>query len=148
MASTDNDTHTPQSAPRILINPPVFILSGIFVLLFVGFAAAMPETADSVFTSIQAWTIESTGWFYVLAVAGFLVFVVALAASSLGTIKLGRDHSSPDFTYTSWFAMLFSAGMGIGLMFFGVAEPIMHYVSPPVGDAATAEARSEEHTSE
>lgn len=126
--------------PRILINPPVFIISGVLTLLFVGFAAAMPEAADVLFGTIRDWTMHSAGWFYVLSVAGFLVFVVALAASSFGTIKLGRDHTSPDYSYTSWFAMLFSAGMGIGLMFFGVAEPIMHYVSPPVGDAETAEA--------
>lgn len=136
----DNGNGGAGARPRILINPPVFIISGVLTLLFVGFAAAMPEAADVLFGAIRDWTMRSAGWFYVLAVAGFLIFVVALAASSFGTIKLGRDHTSPDYSYLSWFAMLFSAGMGIGLMFFGVAEPIMHYVSPPVGDAATAEA--------
>tara|TARA_R110002049_G_scaffold22908_2_gene81391 strand:- start:3485 stop:5491 length:2007 start_codon:yes stop_codon:yes gene_type:complete len=136
----DSGNGSADSRPRILINPPVFIISGVLTLLFVGFAAAMPEIANDLFGAIRDWTMHSAGWFYVLAVAGFLVFVVALAASSFGTIKLGRDHTVPDFTYTSWFAMLFSAGMGIGLMFFGVAEPIMHYVSPPVGDAETIDA--------
>ncbi len=136
---TSQETAAPR-APRILINPPVFFASGILTLLFVGFAVIAPDTADAVFGAVRDWTMSSAGWFYVLAVAGFLVFVVALAASSLGTIKLGRDHSTPDFSYTSWFAMLFSAGMGIGLMFFGVAEPVMHYVTPPVGDPETAEA--------
>ncbi|MBA4741186.1 MAG: choline BCCT transporter BetT [Azoarcus sp.] len=136
----DNGNGETGARPRILINPPVFIISGLLTLLFVGFAAAVPETANALFGAIRDWTMHSAGWFYVLAVAGFLIFVVTLAASSFGTIKLGRDHTSPDFSYTSWFAMLFSAGMGIGLMFFGVAEPIMHYVTPPVGDAETAEA--------
>ena len=143
MDPTDDNANGDGSAlkrPRILINPPVFILSGLIVLLFVGFTVLVPNTAEAVFGSVRDWTIDSAGWLYVLAVAGFLVFVVALATSSLGTIKLGRDHTAPDYSYTSWFAMLFSAGMGIGLMFFGVAEPIMHYATPPVGDAETVEA--------
>jgi choline/glycine/proline betaine transport protein len=73
-------------------------------------------------------------------VALFLVFVVILAFSSAGAIKLGRDESTPEYSYGSWFAMLFSAGMGIGLMFFGVAEPLLHTIDPPVGDALTVEA--------
>lgn len=75
-----------------------------------------------------------------MAVAGFLVFVVSLGFSRFGRVRLGPDHSEPDYSNLSWFAMLFSAGMGIGLMFFGVAEPIMHYTSPPVGEPETVEA--------
>jgi choline/glycine/proline betaine transport protein len=86
---------------------------------------------------------ETAGWFYVLAVAGFLIFVVLLGVSDFGKIKLGPDHSEPDYSYASWFAMLFSAGMGIGLMFFGVAEPVMHYVNPPVGEGETVAAARE-----
>ncbi len=126
--------------PRIHINPPVFYTSAVLTLAFVGFAALFPATADTLFAAMQSWVTESAGWFYVLVVAGFLVFVVLLAVSDYGRIKLGRDHSEPDYSYASWFAMLFSAGMGIGLMFFGVAEPIMHYATPPAGDAATAAA--------
>jgi choline/glycine/proline betaine transport protein len=126
--------------PRIAINPPVFIASATLTLLIVGLTVLMPEPASALFAAVQAWVVDRAGWFYVLAVAGFLVFVVALAASGFGRIRLGPDHSRPDYSYTSWFAMLFSAGMGIGLMFFGVAEPLMHYANPPTGDAATAEA--------
>ncbi len=124
----------------IRINPPVFLASAILTLAFVAYAAAAPESADRVFGAVQNWVVDTAGWFYVLAVAGFLVFVVLLAASGYGRIKLGPDHSEPGYSYTSWFAMLFSAGMGIGLMFFGVAEPIMHYADPPAGDAQTVEA--------
>ncbi|MBB5014230.1 BCCT family transporter [Rehaibacterium terrae] len=124
----------------IRINPPVFIASGVLTLVFVTFAIVAPQAAEALFGAVQGWVVETAGWFYVLAVAGFLVFVVLLAVSGFGRIKLGPDHSEPDYSYASWFAMLFSAGMGIGLMFFGVAEPIMHYTSPPVGEAATAEA--------
>ena len=126
--------------PRIRINPPVFITSALLTVCFVLFAAIYTELAGTLFSATQAWVTESAGWFYVLAVAGFLVFMVVLALSSHGHVKLGSDHSQPDYSYTSWFAMLFSAGMGIGLMFFGVAEPVMHYVSPPVGEAETVEA--------
>jgi choline/glycine/proline betaine transport protein len=109
--------------PRILINPPVFYISSVLVIAFVLFAALTPDTASEVFGAMRDWTLQSAGWFYVLAVAFFIVFVVVLAVSGFGHIKLGPDHSQPDYSHTSWFAMLFSAGMGIGLMFFGVAEP-------------------------
>ncbi|MFU8818562.1 MAG: BCCT family transporter [Desulfurivibrio sp.] len=125
---------------KIRINPPVFVISAVLTVAFVAFAALATETAGRLFSATQSWITESAGWFYVLTVAGFLVFVVALAVSGFGRIKLGSDHSEPDYSYGSWFAMLFSAGMGIGLMFFGVAEPVMHYVSPPVGPPETAEA--------
>lgn len=134
-----NPNATPQRS-WIRINPPVFIASALLTLLFVTYTIAAPESADRLFGAVQTWIVDSTGWFYVLAVAGFLVFVVLLAASSYGRIKLGPDHSEPDYSYASWFAMLFSAGMGIGLMFFGVAEPVMHYADPPAGDAQTVEA--------
>ncbi len=72
-----------------------------------------------------------------------LITVVFLAVSRYGDIKLGPDHSQPDYSNTTWFAMLFSAGMGIGLMFFGVAEPVMHFVAPPVGEPNTVQAARE-----
>lgn len=136
-------TEKERAKPRMQINPPVFFISSILAVVFVIFAVLVPEQAGVLFGEIQGWITHSAGWFYVLAVAGFLVFVVLLAVSDFGRIKLGPDHSEPDYSYTSWFAMLFSAGMGIGLMFFGVAEPIMHYASPPVGEAGTVAAARE-----
>lgn len=129
--------------PRAVINPPVFYSSAVLLLLFVGYASLAPEHASGLFDSIQAWVVDTAGWFYVMAVAGFIVFSVLLGFSSFGRIKLGPDHSQPDYSYVSWFAMLFSAGMGIGLMFFGVAEPLMHYANPPSGEAETVEAARE-----
>ena len=85
----------------------------------------------------------NTSWMYVLAVGTFLFFAVWLIVSRKGDIRLGPDHSSPEFSNLSWFAMLFSAGMGIGLLFFGVAEPIMHFSSPPIGEAMTVESARE-----
>lgn len=125
------------------MNPPVFFGSALIIFGFVLFAVLAPKTAGTVFGDIQSWIITNTGWFYILAVAIFLMFVVGLAFSGYGRIKLGPDHVDPDFSYPSWFAMLFSAGMGIGLLFFGVAEPVMHFVNPPVGDGHTIAAARE-----
>lgn len=132
----------PDSADKswIKINPPVFAGAGGLCLLFVIGTIIWPESAAELFTAMQDWVIRTAGWFYILAVAIFLLFVVILAMSSYGHIKLGPDHSEPDYSYVSWFAMLFSAGMGIGLMFFGVAEPVMHTMTPPEADPGTVEA--------
>ncbi len=125
------------------INRPVFYTAALFTLLLVGFAIATPRTAQNLFESIQAWILGNASWFYILVVAIILLSVAFLAISRYGDIKLGPDHSEPDYRNFTWFAMLFSAGMGIGLMFFGVAEPVMHFMSPPVGEGATAAAARE-----
>jgi choline/glycine/proline betaine transport protein len=128
---------------RTAINPPVFFGSASLILAFVIFGAGFSDLASEVFSEVQSTIVSSFGWFYLLAVAIFLIFSISLAVSSFGHIKLGPDHSEPDYGYLSWFAMLFSAGMGIGLLFFGVAEPIMHFSSPPVGEGGTVEAARE-----
>ena len=125
------------------INRPVFFSAALFTLLLVGFAIAAPKTAQNLFESIQRWILGNASWFYILVVAIILLSVAFLAISRYGDIKLGPDHSEPDYRNFTWFAMLFSAGMGIGLMFFGVAEPVMHFMSPPVGEGATAAAARE-----
>ncbi|MFY1927677.1 BCCT family transporter, partial [Achromobacter dolens] len=125
------------------INRPVFYTAALFTLLLVGFAIATPRTAQNLFESIQGWILGNASWFYILVVAIILLSVAFLAISRYGDIKLGPDHSEPDYRNFTWFAMLFSAGMGIGLMFFGVAEPVMHFMSPPVGEGATAAAARE-----
>ena len=133
----------PQQPPvRQRILPQVFIPTAAIVLALLAFSIAAPELATRWFTAAKTWAANDAGWFTILAVAGFLIFVVSLAFSRYGQLKLGPDHSQPDYSYASWFAMLFAAGMGIGLMFFGVAEPIMHYATPPVGTPeSTAAAR-------
>ncbi|MGD8712295.1 MAG: BCCT family transporter, partial [Thiohalophilus sp.] len=125
------------------INPPVFYISALLILIFVIFGAVAPDFAAKVFGQVQQWIIDTFGWYYLLAVAIFLIFCVGLSLSSYGRIKLGPDHAEPDYSYTSWFAMLFSAGMGIGLLFFGVAEPIMHFTNPPVGEGGNVAAARE-----
>ena len=125
------------------ISPPVFYTSAILITALVIFASVIPETAQSFFGDMQAWIVENVSWFYVLAVALILLSTLFMAASRYGDIKLGPDHSQPDYKSSTWFAMLFSAGMGIGLMFFGVAEPVMHFIAPPVGDPNTVQAARE-----
>ena len=138
----DNSEKLPESGPppRASILAPVFYPAAILMAVLVALSFIMPTQMQVMFGAAQDWVAQEAGWFTILAVAGFLVFVIGLAVSSLGRIRLGPDHSTPDYSYVTWFAMLFAAGMGIGLMFFGVAEPVMHYADPPVGDPLTVAA--------
>ena len=106
-------------------------------------AIAVPGESDRLFQTAQTWVIDTFGWFYIAAVAGFLLVVLYLALGPTGKLKLGPDDSEPDYPYVSWLAMLFAAGMGIGLMYFAVAEPIQHYASPPEAQAGTYDAARE-----
>lgn len=124
-------------AMRRTYHPPVFYTSAAFILFIVAFTMLAPQLSQTVFTALQGWILANASWFYILTVAVILLTVVYLALSRYGDIKLGPDHSQPDYRDVTWFAMLFSAGMGIGLMFFGVAEPVMHYIEPPEGDPRT-----------
>lgn len=128
------------SSDRMKINPPVFYTSAALTFAFVLLGSLFVERAGAVFAALQQAITTDFGWFYIVSVAGFLIFVLFLMFSRYGTIKLGPDESEPEFSYLSWFAMLFSAGMGIGLLFFGVAEPIQHFAAPPVGEGHTIEA--------
>lgn len=125
--------------PRIVILAPVFIPALLFIVLLVAGTISGPTSASAVFSSMLSFITETFGWFYMLAVAFFLVFLVGLSLSSWGHIKLGPDHSEPEYSFPSWFAMLFAAGYGIALLFFGVAEPVLHYAAPPQGAAQTVD---------
>ncbi|GGW89195.1 BCCT family transporter [Alteromonas halophila] len=125
------------------LNKPVFGTASVLIVLMLLFAASVPETADSVFQAMQSSIVDNGSWFYVFVVAVVLLFVIYLGMSRYGEIKLGPDHASPQFSFGTWLSMLFAAGMGIGLMFFGVAEPLMHYLSPPTAESGTVEAVKE-----
>jgi choline/glycine/proline betaine transport protein len=114
-----------------VMNPRVFWGASVIAGAVLVLAAILPGQSAAAFQQAQSWVIDTFGWFYIAAVAGFLAFVVVLASSKLGRMKLGPDDAAPDFPYLSWIAMLFAAGMGIGLMYFAVAEPIQHYAAPP-----------------
>ena len=126
------DIPATEARPRAVVHPIVFGVSASLVLLISAFGVLTPDVAASVFNAVQTWIIETFGWFYMLSVAIFLVFTLYLAMSRYGEIRLGPDDCEPDYSRLSWFAMLFSAGVGIGLMFFGVSEPVLHYANPPV----------------
>ncbi|NCP18321.1 MAG: BCCT family transporter [Erythrobacter sp.] len=134
------EAETNPSKLRLVANRPVFFGSAILIVAFAMFGALFSEYAGNLFDTLQALIVADFGWFYVLSVAGFTVFVVFLTFSKFGDIKLGPDWSEPEYSHLSWFAMLFSAGMGIGLVFFGVAEPMMHYAQPPIGEGQTVQA--------
>ena len=120
---------------KTTILKPVFIPSVIFIIALVSFAILSPQIANEVFTNVRNFVADKFGWLYMLGVGIFTLFALFLAVSPFGKFRLGPDQSKPTYSNLSWFAMLFSAGMGIGLMFWSVAEPVMHYVSPPVGTA-------------
>ncbi len=109
----------------------VFIIAATIIVIFVIWGGFSPEGLAESSERILNLTTEKFGWFYMLATFGFLVFAVVLAFSRFGNIKLGADDDEPTYSNRSWFAMLFSAGMGIGLVFWGTAEPLSHYMNPP-----------------
>ncbi|MDX5446608.1 MAG: BCCT family transporter [Zoogloeaceae bacterium] len=119
---------------------PVFVPAVVVAALLVIGTISRPELAGEAFSATLAWITRSFGWFYMLAVALFLVFIVGVAVSKWGNTRLGPDHGEPQYSFPAWFAMLFSAGYGIALLFFGVAEPVLHYASPPAGAAQTVDA--------
>jgi choline/glycine/proline betaine transport protein len=133
----------PQFGGMMKVNPPVFFTAGGLILVLLAIGAIAPEWFDRVASAAQDRVLGAFSWLYIAAVAIFLLVVIGLSIGRTGDIKLGHDHSEPEFHTLSWFSMLFSAGMGIGLMFFGVAEPLMHYTTPPVGEPATVIAARE-----
>ena len=132
----------PKSEDKLLdtICRPVFFISAGLILLVCLYGAGFSEHAAVTFSSTQRWLVTNFGWFYMASIAFFFGFVVYLAFSRFANIKLGPDDSEPDYSYISWFAMLFSAGMGIGLLFFGVSEPLTHFAQPPSGIGGTTAA--------
>ena len=137
---TSDKTTTDKSSKVSTILLPVFIPAVLVIVLMVIGTMSNPERAGALFADILAYITTTFGWFYMLVVAIFLVFIVSVAFSSWGNIKLGPDHAQPEYSFLAWFAMLFSAGYGIALLFFGVAEPVLHYASPPTGAALTVDA--------
>ncbi|ULQ47049.1 BCCT family transporter [Flagellatimonas centrodinii] len=117
--------------PRV--SPPVFITAALSVLVFVLFGSLFTEPAETLFNAIQGGITRYLGWYYILVTSLFVGFVLWLLLSRYGDVRLGDPHEKPEYGYFSWFAMLFSAGMGIGLLFWSIAEPMYHYVTPPFG---------------
>ena len=115
------------------IHNPVFMVSGLTIVAFVIGTLLFRENADEFFKWLRPWLTSNLDWVFVIAGNIFVLFCLFLAVSPFGKIRLGGENAKPDYSYPGWFAMLFAAGMGIGLMFFGVLEPVNHFLSPPLG---------------
>ena len=122
------------------VNWPVFIFSGVGILAIALWAIFAPDNAADTLAGIVAWVSKNFGWFYIVTATVAVLFMLYIAISRTGQIKLGPDHAKPQFGLFSWASMLFAAGIGIDLLFFSVAEPVAQYYGPPTGDAETIEA--------
>ncbi|HFH4063234.1 TPA: choline BCCT transporter BetT, partial [Pseudomonas aeruginosa] len=114
--------------------------AAILILLFAAVVIGFPQRAGEWLLAAQTWASQTVGWYYLLAMTLYLIFVVVTALSGYGKIKLGADHDEPEFSYLSWAGMLFAAGISITLFFFCVSEPLTHFLQPPQGEAGTQEA--------
>lgn len=117
------------------LHNPVFLVSGLGIVAFVVLTLAFQNQLEPVFTSMRGWLTSTLDWFFLLSANIFVLVCLFLVVSPLGKIRIGGRDAKPDYSYTGWFAMLFAAGMGIGLMYFGVSEPISHFSSSMGGTA-------------
>jgi len=148
MAQVGNPAVPPEigarSGPERTIDPVVFGVSTTVVLGVLAFSLLNPESATTVFLGTQNWIVTHLAWFLVGGVGLFLWVPIGLGISRFGRVRLApSDDEAPEFPRLTWLAMLFSAGMGIGLLFYGVAEPILHFSAPPGTPAGPAEAARE-----
>lgn len=135
--SLESSKATPEEAK---IKWVVFASSGIGIVVFSLWAMIFTEQAGTYLNGVLGWISGSFGWFYFIAVVVYLVFVIFIAASKYGDIKLGPAHSEPEFPLITWAAMLFAAGIGIDLIFYCIVEPVTQFMEPPVGEGLTEEA--------
>ncbi|MBA1193795.1 BCCT family transporter [Pseudomonas entomophila] len=131
---------TKPPAERVRVNSVVFYTSALLILSLTVLLIAVPDTAGRLLGVAQSWLTRSFGWYYMLVICGYLMFVVALAFSDFGKLKLGGKDDHPDFSYGAWAGMLFSSGIGISLLYFGASEPLDHYLNPPEGTPGSLEA--------
>ncbi len=141
---------TPDSEAHLISNKKYFDVDGlvfwpaaILIVFFIAITLFVGKPMDKIFASIQESISSVGGWFFVLSVNAFLFFVIYIAFSKYGKIRLGGPQSKPEFSTGAWFSMLFSAGMGIGILFWSVGEPINHFINPPNADPRTIEAARE-----
>lgn len=124
--------------PRV--NRPVFIASALLIVGFIFFGSLFGELAGEVFNQLQSFITHRFRWLFIILMNVAVVFSLYIALSRYGDIRLGHQTEHPEYSLLSWFGMLFSAGIGIGLLYWGTAEPLYHFMSPPMGQAETVEA--------
>ena len=133
ISNLDNKIWKYDIQPWVFFGGAGLILAGVLFTLIAG------DAAEKLFAATKNWISEYTGWFLVLTMNFVLATCIGIMVSPLGKLRIGGPDAKPEFTYPSWFAMLFSAGMGIGLLFYGVAEPMFHYVANPLSEPGTIE---------
>ena len=129
---TNGDAGTENQYSTRLI-PWVLWPTLIIIVLFVGVTIAFPAAMESGIAAVQQTVISNFSWWYLILAFGFVVFCIYLGFSRKGNIKLGRPEHEPEFSTFSWLALLFAAGMGIGLVFYGMTEPLIHFATPRPG---------------
>ena len=125
------------------IHNPVFLISGLSIVAFVFYTLALPEQSGELFSALFDWVTKGFDWFFLGAGNIFVLFCLILIVTPMGSVRIGGADATPDYSYLGWFAMLFAAGMGIGLMFYGVAEPMSHFSSSFGGTAAEGGVRTD-----
>ena len=131
------------TAPKktgLSVDPTVFFTSAALMVAFVGAGALFTDTMGEAASALQSAIVSHFGWLYILVVGAFPAFAIYLMCSRFGNVRLGPDDARPDYGTFAWLSMLYGAGLGIGLVFYGVAEPILHYATPPRGPAQTPDA--------
>ena len=134
-----NEVKVSRLGPFPKVNKPVFITSSVLIVGFIIFGSLFSETAATLFSFLQAFIAEKFRWLFIILFNMALVFCIYLTASRYGDIRLGKQTERPQYSLFSWIAMLFSAGIGIGLVYWGTAEPLYHFMAPPLGEAETLE---------
>nr|WP_108483959.1 BCCT family transporter [Oceaniglobus ichthyenteri] len=125
------------------IHNPVFMIAALSIIAFVFYTIALPEQANSIFTAMFNFTTKNFDWFLLGSADIILLSTLVLIVTPYGSVRLGGSEATPDYTYVGWFAMLFAAGMGIGLMFYGVSEPLSHFSTSLGGTAGEAGMRTD-----
>ncbi|MCJ1696499.1 BCCT family transporter [Rathayibacter caricis] len=134
---SESPVTTGSARPTERLAPWVFWPAAALILAIVAFALLAPGTATAVFSSLQTTVVDTFSWYYVLLAAAFVAFAIWMGVSRFGDIKLGKDDDEPEFSMLAWISLLFAAGMGIGLVFYGVAEPLNHFSNPRPGVTGT-----------
>jgi len=125
---------------NFVANKVVFFISLVLILLLIVIGVLYPDAMNERLNIFRVWSSNSFGWFFTLSVNVILIFCIYIAFSKYGKIRLGGPDARPVYSKASWFAMLFSAGMGIGIMFYSIGEPVTHFGSPPLPVANELEA--------
>jgi len=140
MESKNNGEQEPEGWFHFDVHPWVFFVSSGLIIFFVALTLVFQNRVDDLFSTVQGAIATYGGWFFVWTMNIILIFVVSLLFGRFGDIRIGGSDAVPEFSTLAWFSMLFSAGMGIGLLFYGVAEPMFHFVASPLAEPGTAEA--------